>query len=374
MDACSGVITNDVLFLCAIASFATAVAVGIGYMVGNLISNPKVTLWAKTEIIQLFFTIAAVVVIIQLISVFCSIDISALSGMTGVSTDNTLPHSNLFDSAEEYLSKTAEYTHTVLRIERYHLKAFDMLQGRSRWECADKIFGVQLCLFGGSGPSFAPYAWTSYYAGAFHVAFQSALFSFLFTMNSWFILQYVNKGFVLFFLPLGILLRSLPFMRSVGALFITVALCFMIVYPTVLSLFYLVSDVFIGDYLWFSTDDSCSDTEDCQDSSINTNTKGCYSGECVINSNEAHLETLIDDPFIAMVEPEFYDMGEDSYIGDFIFENKRDLKAALQLSAKGFLAGTFLPTFALLATIASISLVARELGEEIDLSRITQMV
>ncbi len=360
MDACGVIVSNEIFVLCALAGFLTAAIIALAYMIGNLLSNPKVTLWAKTESVQLFISIASVFIIIEVTNVFCAIDISALSGITGLTT--TLTSTNLFDAADAYLTATAAYTHDVLTIERYYLKGFDLLLGRSRWACADSIFGVQLCLFGGSGPSHAPYAWISSLSGAFHIAYQSVLFSYLFSLTSLFLLQYINHGLVLLFLPLGILFRSLPFFRSLGSLFIALVLAFMIVYPTVLSIFSLASDAFITGPNAYISD----------------------SLKCFIDPGEEHLESLVDDPMVGMFEPEFYDAEPDEFQVDFVFPesglsciygwNGMMAKTGLMLAAKGFLAGTFLPTLALLATIASVKYLSAQLGEEIDLSRIVQLI
>ena len=47
---------------------------------------------------------------------------------------------------------------------------------------------------------------------------------------------------------------------------------------------------------------------------------------------------------------------------------------AIAFAAYAFIAAVFFPTAALLATIASVSYMARLMGEEIDLSRLTQLV
>jgi hypothetical protein len=46
----------------------------------------------------------------------------------------------------------------------------------------------------------------------------------------------------------------------------------------------------------------------------------------------------------------------------------------MAFAATAFIAGVFFPTLALLATIASVTYVARLYGDEIDLSRLTQLV
>jgi hypothetical protein len=57
--------------------------------------------------------------------------------------------------------------------------------------------------------------------------------------------------------------------------------------------------------------------------------------------------------------------------GDCDLENPG---GAIQFAAYAFVAAVFLPSVALLAAIASVAYLARLYGEEMDLSRLTQMV
>jgi len=64
----------------------------------------------------------------------------------------------------------------------------------------------------------------------------------------------------------------------------------------------------------------------------------------------------------------------EGYIKDKYFPHGEHPVAAIKFSAYAFIAAVFLPTVALLATLASISYLARLYGEEINLSRITRLV
>jgi len=65
--------------------------------------------------------------------------------------------------------------------------------------------------------------------------------------------------------------------------------------------------------------------------------------------------------------------GED-VVFDTYFPNGDNVTGAIIFAANAFIAAVFFPSVALLATIASVVYIARLYGEEINLSRITQMV
>lgn len=353
MEICTdltGMIETNIIFLSAVVSILTTALIAVSYMIGNMISNPKVTLWAKTEIVQLAISIASVLIIIIMINSFCSISPNAASALTDLPSAS-ISGSDIFDGANEYLKQASEYTHDVLTIQRYHLMAYDFLSFRSMWGCG----GFLDCWGSSIGISGKSYAWAPYFASGFNLAFNSVLLAFLSTLNFLFILQYINSGFVLFFLPMGIFFRAFPFLRKLGSLFISIAFAFMIVYPLILSSFVLISDDlfnYIDDSILAYTDESRLTGfgfGDAMDSSFDA------SGSC-FDLTENELSEC------------------DTYITDFIFPDGRKEEIALQLVGRAFLVGVFLPTLALIATIASVGAIARELGQEINLSRIVQMV
>jgi hypothetical protein len=185
-------------------------------------------------------------------------------------------------------------------------------------------------------------------AGAFYVSFNTTLFSFLSALNFLLILKYILSGILLFMLPLGTFMRSVPFMRKFGALLMSVAISFVFIYPLILSVFYLLPD----DVLFLKVDDAVFNT---------------YQSDELI-AGRSNMNILADS--FEMGQDEFMDIllpvGSDS--------DNRHYEVPLYLAGISFIVSVFIPSFALLAATGAVSYVTRFLGEEVDLSRVIQMV
>jgi len=335
---------NNILILCAVSSIATAGLIALSYMIGQIFSNPKISLWSKTEIIQLFFSLVSIFFIIIFVQSFCSLNIGAVSELTTIPSTETI---SIFDAAEKYFLKSGAYIHTALNIEQYQLMSYNMLLLRGRYDCS---FGPLLCLFGNSMISYSPYAWASVSMGILNISFNSTLIAFMSNLSFFFVLKYAASGFVMLFLPLGIFFRSLPYLRSLGSLFIAVAFSFMIVYPLILSVFYLILDDVI-------------DIAKIDD---------------VLESKYGDPQWVIDKSDASSVVYASFDLGTDDYIDNFL-EADSSTRSRLEteifkIAGGSFIFGVFIPTLALLGAVVSVSYIGKLLGEEIDLSRIMRMV
>ncbi|MBI2079614.1 hypothetical protein HYT84_02525 [Candidatus Micrarchaeota archaeon] len=353
-EACANILSmmySDLYPLSGIAALITGLVVAASYMFGEATQNPKVVTWSKTEFIQLFISAISVIFILQLVTGICQfyvLDLAALtpkdvtfqSTITTTTEDGTVLKvpMTIFDGAMHSLLQSANYSRDVMKIQRYHLGAFNMLQARGRWDCE-----IAICLFGNNGISYAPYTGLTTISTAFNFTFNSALLSYLSALNYLLILFFAYKGMALFLIPLGIFLRSMPYLRGLGTLFISVPLCFMVVYP-----FLLVAGGFVSKDLM------------------------------VIPSD---LQQFTKEGYLASVSKSGADLdvGEDDYIDDILDPGGNgsptiNYTGALSLAGRAFIVAVFFPTIALLGTIASIRQVGRLLGEEIDLSRIIQMV
>jgi hypothetical protein len=204
------------------------------------------------------------------------------------------------------------------------------------------------CMFGYSGTNTSPLGSYNSILAALNLFYNSTLLSFFTAMNFLFILLYVKKGLVLFFLPFGIFLRSVPFMRSLGSLFMSVALGFLFIYPMTLAVFDMMGNKLLD-----------------RPSYIPSNYPSAYINEKVYPNNGGASGAGAS----AAAAFEGADYFEDLYFGS----GDRTTEA-IGFAAKAFIASTFMPTVAMLATIASIVFMARIYGEEIDLSRLLQMV
>ncbi|MDO8554450.1 MAG: hypothetical protein Q7S22_06595 [Candidatus Micrarchaeota archaeon] len=331
----------------ALGAILGGIIIALVNMFGQTTHNPKLSLWSKTEVVQLFTSLVATILILQGVNIYCSINLLSVVNLFTTGTTITAPASSvtLFGGAELYLKQSALFNKELLSITRYHLGAYNILEGRYLSRCAeDDGANILLCMFGGfvgaGGASHtqAPESGYSTVSSGLFLSFNTQMFSYLSSLNYLFILRYIFSGMVLFFLPLGTFIRSIPYLRGLGSLLIAVSASFLFIYPLVLSIFYI--DFMAGDL-------SVLKPPIPQD---------------YIN-DDFGIDTA--DSF-AFFNKEIHD--------DIFNKGGSQEKQIIELTGNGFIIGVFIPSIAMLAAIASSVYLSRLLGEEIDLSRIVQMV
>ncbi len=349
---CGAPFTNffngTILPIVALSSIVTATIIALTFMASRLLSNPKLSLWAKTEIVQLFISVGTVFILTTTVSTFCNIDMAEVNGFFFES--NPVPSMNIFDSAFTYISNSVLYTHNAIKVIRYHLEGYTVLTYFNEFQCDFSTGRIGWgCLFGYSGANMQPFGGYGAVTAALNMAFNSALISHFTALNFMFILMFVYRGFVFMFLPMGVFLRAMPYLRSFGSLLIALALSFLLVYPFMLAVFNLMSAKLLDSGTGFAPSDIV----------LSDYNEDVYPGA------EGGGE-LVDST-----------AGE-GYVYSKYFEpngtNIDNVNGSLAFAAYAFIAGVFFPSLALLATMASVSYMARLYGEEIDLSRITQLV
>jgi hypothetical protein len=361
-DVCSSIdlVFNSTLPLAAIASMITGLIIAIGYMFGEATHNVKASLWAKTEILQLFVSIFVFLLTWAFLQSYCQFNLDSISSLfTGLSAGVTASSSgtfNIFEGAVGYCNYASSYVETLISATRYHLTAYNTFQMHSLWQCEDNEYlSIIMCIFGfafgfggGSGVSISPDSGHALASSAMTMVFNTLLFDMVSLLNYYFILKFILSGFVFFFLPLGIFLRSFPYMRNFGSLLMAISLSFLFVYPLILSVFYL--DFVSANSVLLPA----------------INDKPPFDRVFYYSQNEARLEDMRG----------ISNQGFDQYFYNDIFGDHGGSAETdiLQLAGNAFLVSVFLPTFALLATFGSVMYVNRLLGQEIDLNRIMQMV
>ncbi len=335
--------------LSAYGAILASIVIGGSFMLGQVIRNPKVTVWAKTEIFQLGASVLSLLFLGLLMSTFCSARMSEISSMFDLTYSGTATDS-IYDGAEHYLTGAAFYAHNALTAARYHLSGFTVLAhvGKFRCDMATGAIGWG-CMFGYSGENLAPFGGYGALNGALTVVFNATLMSFMMALNYLFILRYVYHGFVLFLLPVGIFVRSLPYLRTFGSVLIATAISFMVVYPFMLAAFDLMSDALINRSGGTTAPYTYADAD--------------LTG---FDDESVYPDTSSGSSFAMMFD--------EDYLKDRYGLKEYNVPHVVMFGAHAFIAAMFLPSIALLATIASIVYLSRLYGEEIDLSRIMQMV
>jgi len=336
-----------------VSAFATVILIALVMMFGRATNNPKLSDWSKTEVVQLPITVASILVIMLFINAFCAIDMNSLRSLFGKPELPPPPHVtgypdsqyyNVFDSAESYLVQSAGFAREAMVVARYHHSVYNIFLMRNTYRCDG------WCLFGNSGITYQGFAG---YAGRLNMMgmlFNTALTSYLSALNSLFIFLFVKNGFFLTLLPMGIMVRSLPFFRTFGSVLIAVAMSFFVIYPATLAVFSMMDGIFVSP---FAGIDACGHMD----------LKAYFMNEANIYSRDRDIPDVgggdLDDGDLARV---YLPCGVDYPI------------QVAQYAAYSFIAAVFLPTVALLGAVASVRYLAKMYGEEIDLSRIVQMV
>ncbi len=354
----SGFFDGTIVPLTAYAAIITSMLIAISFMAGRALANAKLTLWAKTEAVQIAVSIVSIFFLVAIVNTFCIIDMGEIANMF----DITLPPSSgtvcstgtmdIYCAAQEYLYEAAKYSHNAMTVTRYHLEAYTIFAYMNAFKCDYETGGIGWgCFFGYSGSNQQPLGGYGVQIAALNIFFNSTIIAHFTALNFLFILLFIYRGFVFVFLPLGVFLRSMPYLRSFGSLLIALALSFLVVYPFLLSVFYLMGDVLV---------DRPSYTPTVAGTALDN-----YYDERVFPDEEGNAAAG------ASTAAAF--LGE-GYIHDQYFKHGENVMGAIAFAAYAFVAAVFMPTIALLGAIASVSYLARLYGEEIDLSRITRLV
>lgn len=329
------VVKNDLYPLTAVAVFLFFAIIGLTYMGAHVMNDAKLFVWSKTEFIQLFISAFFVVILFSMITSFCSFSTSDIAGITAITS--APPQLSIYEGAEKYLVDAANYSRAAFITARYNMGAINMQETYSNYECP-----VALCFFsvGGTGVTRTPYAGASYLTSGFMLLMNSSLMSFFSSFMHIFFLSYVESGLFMFLLPIAIIARSMPYLRTFGGVILALMFAFYIIYPSVLALYYVsISPAMEADL-----------------------TAKAAAG---LPPDESQIESAGD---------------AGSYLsGDYQLPAAAQTSSAAivtvsEVSAKAFFYGTFLPTLALLTAIAATAYVGHLFGEEIDLSKMLQMV
>jgi hypothetical protein len=349
-------VTSTLLPIIATAAVTTIAFIAVSFMLGRVLNNPKLTLWAKTEVVQLGVSLGTIFMITFSVNTFCAINLAEIANIFGIPAVGSV---NIYDGALAYMKDATLYSHNAVNVVRYHLQAYTIMSFLNAFICDFATGSIGWgCFFGYGGDNQQPLGGFGAQTAALNVAFNSAIMSHFSALNFLFILLFVYRGFVFLFLPLGLFLRAMPYLRGLGSLFISLALSFLLVYPFMLSIFYLMGDVLVdraNSYnampiaLSHYNEQPFPDRENGADQFFAVSTCGeGYVKSCYLNTGGCNCFGSTDI--------------------------KDNTPGAIAFVAYAFIAAVFFPTIALLATIASVVYVSRLFGEEIDLSRITQLV
>jgi hypothetical protein len=210
-----------------------------------------------------------------------------------------------------------------------------------------------LCLMGTNGVNVRPISGAAAIMQAANVHLYTATTAHLTILAQIFMLKFIKSGLLNIYLPLAIILRSLPFMRQLGGGLLAICFALFIIYPGLLY----VESAFWNPYDWIGgtggeTWDLVSDfASDLENDNEPLAYGDLYMAEGTWHFADIGLSVESWDKLVLDVVPEL-----------------------TKMASASFLCSTFLFTFNILAITAAARSFGRLLGADVDLSRLVQIV
>lgn len=214
---------------------ALIIIIALAYTLSESLSLPRLGVWAKTEITQLIISALIFALIAWLIGVQCSFDAGALAKMAGVETAKygvVNDGDTMMSASLKGLEWSIQQTHITTAFIRRELGVLSM---RATY---NKYVPDGAGIIGSGGFSVSPLSgdWTM--SGNLNMLLNvntTFLLSLLFQLFS-LLLFSTKSGLFLFLVPIGLVMRSIPFLREAGGGLVAIGVGFYILYPMFLAI------------------------------------------------------------------------------------------------------------------------------------------
>jgi len=359
---CSSINLQTYWILWSIIGLMIGVAViVIAYMIGTLILEKRApgwiygrfsqfpvasTVWAKAGIFHIVISALLIVCAFGLLEFACSDAMPSIFNVSGT---------NMFDSAENYLEDQSELAYKTMTAFRYNMGVAEIRSSQSRWEQRSEflIFG------GGQGTSYSPHAGQRSYISIFNIGMNAGTIYLLNIYFMHYVMNYIFYGLAILF-PLGIVLRSFPFVRNLGSALIALSFGLFIFFPFML----MFNAATWGEYVEANPIDEIS------------NDIFHYSDleKVEATKNPWHLHDKSYDPQDTIPEIPPGATPEEALEILSNHEGLPDLIPLAKLSAQSFIGAVFLPAINWIIIIILISDISKLLGQEIDARRLARMI
>jgi len=329
---------------------ATSLVVALAYMGGKAIENPKISNWCKIEVWQVIASAIIVAGVYAAISLFCVATPLQIVPFTGIGNvrgeldafGGGFENQGMYVATQAYLERLASYTKGVMTAVRYNMGVYELTSGVQKFHCD------AFCLLASAGKSFAPYGGDSSYVSVLQGSLQISTIALLSVLFQLFVLLYINSGLFLVFLPIAIVVRSLPFMRGFGGALIALVVCLYILYPLMLYV-----DGIVIPPASKAIAPALSHRVQPGDGSV-------YPLLGAVRTSGVGGEDILVKNAFSMWEERRDDID--------------DIPQLVSLVAFAFIAGVFAPALNFVVIAAAAREMAKVLGDEIDISRMGQML
>ena len=366
---CSSSEFNNVMMLSGLASLGMALLIALVYMLGHFFQAPKLLDWSKLEVAQMFVSLIIVSIILFILSSFCTMQIGEFGNIFGIlpPLHSGYETNNLYCAADRFMQALQKLGLDNMAMLRYNMGVYEIRSTFTNAEC-DSI-----CLYSMTTVNVAVFAGDSMDIALTHALLSTATISYLSSAFQYFTLQYIYNGLFLIFLPIAIVMRSIPFMRHFGGALIAIFIGLYLLYPMLIAADSLIapglaadSSFTMYDRSWDSL--SCGGAMAMNIFATNSNNAIVPFINCIANDKQHSEEGLggglgVFGSGVGISENQMNDMISSNIIGD-----------AIKLNVLIFLTSVFLPIINFIVLAAFVKGISHFLGEEADISRLGQMV
>lgn len=339
-----------------------AALIALTYMAGQITQNPRMLSWAKGEAFQMFFSLSVAIFFLWAISVLCTVKVDEVRAIAGLPS---LPDiyaggysaENIYGGALLYLENLGGAGLANMASLRYNLGAYEIRTSFNSYKCTSSP-----CLFSLSSWNEAIYGGETMYLAITNNLLGIATVSQLSVLFMHFTLRYIVNGLFVEFLPIAIIVRSIPFMRHFGGSLMAIFIALYLFYPAM-----LVVDAFVAPGLAQSIGGPVKLIDrgtGCGGIEVFTSATGRVDCQPYPPADPLREDNMmVGSTGIARSVERLLPAQSTGYFED-----------SVRLNALIFLAAVFLPALNFIVIAALARDLSRFLGEDSDISRLGQMI
>ncbi|VVB56711.1 Uncharacterised protein [uncultured archaeon] len=338
------------------------------YMMGHAFNIPQFTEWAKTEIGQALLGVGLLVLIVWLLGLQCNLQIGEFAKWAGIALPGAAggpgiqPTDTMMNAAVKGLGWSMERTHLSISLMRYCLGILNIRATFS--QSMTEVPGI-----GGVGFTLAPLSGDWTLMGSVQMLLNLNTTFMLALLFQYFSLAIFSSssGLFLFLVPIGLILRCMPYLRGFGGALASIGIGFCILYPMYLALLGIMlpplyTSPALANFDPHSVAGSVSSLVASEQGLTGTSIFSYfYSMPDVPDSSGGILKaTAVEDPTKCGI------LGRCFYTVN--------LAPLFELTALNFLAAVLLPSAGLLVIVSFVRDLSVIFGEEVEASKLMQMV
>ncbi|MGB9719521.1 MAG: hypothetical protein ACPL06_02930 [Candidatus Anstonellales archaeon] len=342
----------------AIGTASSAIAISIVYMIGKITNNPRLDVWAHDELPQLFFSALFAIFILGFLNIGMMYKVSALSELTNFTVQNG--EMCLYDFADAYLDDMAMYVHNTMRITRIYTMMAGFISAIWKYQCTSVW-----CFLASQGVGLNPDAWVSLISAVLNAQAQTSSLALLSILAQKYLLRSFISGGFLLIIPLGLVLRSVPFARRVGGILLAIGAGFIVFFPILL----VVEGLVFRPEMWGYGNQENIDYLTSE-------------GGLNIDETDPYFKGGLEWNILLFGQFDYFFEEDDGRI--FLCKNlgppwsnpacSVSLDRLLAYGGISFLISSFLLSLNFIGTSAGIIALGKFLGEEIEIARFLRMV